>query len=438
MDHEIEKLSAELRDAQRKIRIMYEVSAVLNKLLSSHEKLDAILTILDAQFGLKHSMILLPDKKNSKLVIFASHGYDESVRGKEIPFGQGLIGMAGLRKRKINITGIKRKQSYMEASAEEPVSVLPALPGLKTVESQVAIPLLSNNELVAVLMAESENFCVFSPEDETFLDTLAQPMAVSILNSMLYDSMDEKIRDRTSALQQVTATKEKFFSIISHDLRSPVTSFQGISKLFRYYNQRGDTSKIEALCSTVDGATEKLNHLLDNLLNWSLQQTNGITCHFEAIRLSDLINEIAEIYRENILSKSLTLEVSINDSIFIWSDNNTIATVFRNLLNNAIKFTPRNGSISVSAERKQESVIICLEDTGVGIGPQKLDSIFEMREQKVTRGTEKEKGTGLGLMLVKEFIQLNHGSVVMESAREKGTRVIITLPGHQKTPSSNG
>jgi signal transduction histidine kinase len=428
MDTETEKLAAQLNDARRKISIMHEVSAVLNKLLSSHEKLDAILIILDTQFGLKHSMILLPDKKQEKLAVFASHGYDENVHGQEIPFGQGIIGLAALRKRKINITGIRRKQSYIYASAEGQVAVLPAQPGLKTAESQVAIPLLSNNTLIAVLVAESENFCVFSPEDEAFLDTLAQPMAVSILNSMLYDSMEEKIRERTASLEQVTATKEKFFSIISHDLRSPVTSFQGISKLFRYYNQRGDTSKIEALCSTVDGATERLNHLLDNLLNWSLQQTNGITCRFEAIRLSDFMNEIAAIYRENILSKSLSLQVRINDSIFIRADNNTVATVFRNLLNNAIKFTPRGGTISISAQVNDESVAILVEDNGVGIGREKLHSIFEMKEQKVTCGTEKEKGTGLGLILVKEFIQLNHGTVVMESAGEKGTRVIITLP----------
>jgi signal transduction histidine kinase len=124
----------------------------------------------------------------------------------------------------------------------------------------------------------------------------------------------------------------------------------------------------------------------------------------------------------------LSLQVRINDSIFIRADNNTVATVFRNLLNNAIKFTPRGGTISISAQVNDESVAILVEDNGVGIGREKLHSIFEMKEQKVTCGTEKEKGTGLGLILVKEFIQLNHGTVVMESAGEKGTRVIITLP----------
>jgi signal transduction histidine kinase len=253
-------------------------------------------------------------------------------------------------------------------------------------------------------------------------------MAVSILNSMLYDSMEEKIRDRTAALEKLTETKEKFFSIISHDLRSPVTSFQGISKMFRYYNQRGDTTKVDELCSKVDYSINKLNHLLDNLLNWSLQQTNGIVCRFESIPLRHFINEISEIYKDSISAKSLSLHIAIDDHIFIWSDHNTLATIFRNLLNNAIKFTPRGGEISISAKTAYQSVIICLEDNGVGIDAENLHSIFEIKERKTTSGTEKEKGTGLGLILVKEFIQLNNGSISIESEAERGTRLLIILP----------
>ena len=428
MDNQIEKLSAQLEDSRRKIQIMFAVSSELNKFLSLQEKLHGILKILDEQFNLNHTMILLPDKAQEKLTIFASHGYLENVYGQHVPFGQGLIGLAALRKRKINITGIRRKQYYMSVASAETGPRENELPGLKNAESQVAIPLLANNELVAVLMAESENFCVFSRDDEDFLITLAQPMAVSILNSMLYDSMEEKIRDRTAALEKLTETKEKFFSIISHDLRSPVTSFQGISKMFRYYNQRGDTTKVDELCSKVDYSINKLNHLLDNLLNWSLQQTNGIVCRFESIPLRHFINEISEIYKDSISAKSLSLHIAIDDHIFIWSDHNTLATIFRNLLNNAIKFTPRGGEISISAKTAYQSVIICLEDNGVGIDAENLHSIFEIKERKTTSGTEKEKGTGLGLILVKEFIQLNNGSISIESEAERGTRLLIILP----------
>ena len=428
MDNETEKLSAQLEDSQRKIQIMFAVSSELNKFLTLQEKLHGILKILDEQFGLKHSMILLPDKAQEKLTVFASHGYSEDISGQHVPFGQGLIGLAALRKRKINITGIRRKQYYVSIASPETGSRENVLPGLENAESQVAIPLLSNNELVAVLMAESENFCVFSRDDEDFLVTLAQPMGVSILNSMLFDNMEEKIRDRTAELQKLAQTKEKFFSIISHDLRSPVTSFHGISKMFRYYNERGDTTKIDELCSKVDYSINKLNDLLDNLLNWSLQQTNGIACHFERVQLRHFINDVAEIYNDSIAAKSMTIDIAVDDHIFIWGDYQTLATIFRNLLSNAIKFTSRGGKISISAKVKDISVVIYLEDNGVGIDNENLRSIFEIKERRTTPGTEKEKGTGLGLILVKEFIQLNKGTISIESEAKKGTRILITLP----------
>jgi signal transduction histidine kinase len=346
----------------------------------------------------------------------------------EIPFGKGVVGLSAQRKRKINITGIKRKKEYVSVIATNENSVSDKLPGLPDAESQVAIPLLSNNELIAVLTAESENFCVFSDDAEEFLVTLTQPLAVSIQNSLLYDSMEEKIRDRTAEIEKLNKTKEKFFSIISHDLRSPVTSVQSSTGLFRYYNQRGETQKIDELCSKVDNSINRLNHLLDNLLNWSLRQTNGIECHFERIHLKNFIDEVAEIYENNFLSKSLIFKINIDNDIFILADRHTLATVFRNLFSNAIKFTPKEGAISISAQLISNSVVIALQDSGVGIDEEKLNSIFEFKERKATTGTEKERGTGLGLVLVKEFLCLNKGTIAIESRPQSGTLITVTLP----------
>ena len=178
----------------------------------------------------------------------------------------------------------------------------------------------------------------------------------------------------------------------------------------------------------MDYSINKLNHLLDNLLNWSLQQTNGIVCHFERVQLLHFINDVAEIYNDSIAAKSLTLDIAIDEHIFIWGDYQTLATIFRNLLSNAIKFTLRGGKISISAKVKDISVAIYLEDNGVGINNENLRSIFEIKERRTTPGTEKEKGTGLGLILVKEFIQLNKGTISIESDPKKGTRIVITLP----------
>jgi signal transduction histidine kinase len=295
----------------------------------------------------------------------------------------------------------------------------------------VAIPLLSNDELVAVLMAESRNFCVYDQADENFLITLAQPLAVSIQNSMLYDSMEKKIKERTAELQHLNSTKDKFFSIISHDLRGPVTSFQSLTRLFSHYNQEGESDKIESLCSKVDQSVETLNHLLENLLDWSLSQTNGIQCSFEIIPLLEFLRNIGEIYQPNLNAKEIDLNVDFDKSISIRVDRHTLATVFRNLISNSIKFTPRKGSICITAAEEGEKVRVELRDTGVGIDCTRLINVFQLQGQR-SYGTEKEKGTGLGLLLVKEFTELNDGTITIESDPGKGTLVTLLLPNGKR------
>jgi len=425
---ETEKLSSLLAESNRKMEIFRKVSFELNKLVSLPEKLQTILAILDEQFGMANSLILIPDDERQMLTVFAGHGYDSSIIGQQVAFGQGLIGLAAVRKRHINLTGIRRKQHYLATVSNEGDLNFVKPIGLTDAESQVAIPLLANDELVAVLMAESRSFCVYDQSDENFLITLAQPLAVSIQNSMLYDSMEKKIKERTAELQHLNKTKDKFFSIISHDLRGPVTSFQSLARLFSYYNQEGQSDKIEDLCSKVEQSVDTLNHLLDNLLDWSLSQTNGIQCSFEIIPLREFIQTIADIYLPNVTAKEIEFTLEVNDGICIRGDRHTLATVFRNLISNAIKFTPRRGSIRILAAVENEKVRIELRDTGVGMDCGRLLNAFQLQGQRSTFGTEKEKGTGLGLVLVKEFTELNEGTITIQSDPGTGTLVTLLLP----------
>lgn len=428
MNLEVENLLSQLTESNRKMETIRKVAFELNKLVTLPEKLHTILAILSEQFGITNSLIMIPDHEKEILTVWASYGYDSSITGRQVPFGQGIVGQAALRKKHINLTGIRRKQHYLATvSSENDVDLIRPI-GLVDAESQVAIPLLSNDVLVAVLLTESRNFCVFDKADENFLITLAQPLAVSIQNSMLYDSMEEKIRERTAELQRLNNTKDKFFSIISHDLRGPVTSFQSVTRLFSHYNKLGQSDKIESLISKVDQSVDNLNHLLENLLDWSLSQTNGIQCFFESILLKDFLLRILEIYQVNLSSKEIELHLNVEDNIRIRADLHTIATVFRNLISNSIKFTPRSGSITISALSYNESVTIQLQDTGVGMDCQKLSTLFQLQGQRSTYGTEKEKGTGLGLVLVKEFTELNQGKITIESNPSGGTMVKLTLP----------
>ncbi len=424
MNEELNAEAIELALYKRQLHIIRNVSAELHKLDNLKSKLGNILRILDAEFGIKHCMILLPDDSHSYLSVFASHGYPETE--SKVAFGKGIVGMAAERKIPINLTGLRHKTLYLE-SFYPGDGTQETLPGLPDAQSQIAIPLLSNNELVSVLLAESTTVSVFSLENERFLKMLSPQIAVSIQNAVLFDTMEEKIRSRTQELEEINQTKDKLFSIVSHDLRGPVTSFQSITQLLKHYASKGDSTKIEGLSSKIEQSVQGLNFLLDNLLNWSLSQERQISCQFEPIEMRTFMQESLSIYHESFTSKNIGVLISIEDDTKAMADRNTLSVIFRNLLSNAIKFTRRNGSIVVSGKSDGKTVSIAVEDNGVGIPDETLRHLFT-HNRISTIGTEKERGTGLGLVLVQEFVQMNRGNISVQSTSQKGTKFTLTLP----------
>ncbi|MGB8191434.1 MAG: GAF domain-containing sensor histidine kinase [Chitinophagaceae bacterium] len=423
-----ELLLKQLEESQRRIDLIRIVTLELNAISNLPDKLNNILKILHDQFGINHSMMALPDRQNKNLVIKASYGYGNRQPDDTIQLSHGIIGLAASNKRPINITGLRRKKQYMRAVSAGAAGNDATSPGLENPESQIAIPLLVNDELVAVLMAESYNSSVFSREDESFLITLSQSIAVSIQNAMLFDNMEEMIAERTAALQKSNQTKDQLFSIISHDLRGPVTSFHNISKLIHHYNKQGEKEKIDTLFTRIDRSVSRLNHLLDNLLNWALTHRNEITCPAQKIDITQLLNEVMAVYEEQVLSKTLNVGLNAAENIFVAGDYNTLSAVFRNVFSNALKYTPRNGAIQIDIQQQHGQVLITCADTGVGISPDRLPTLLEFHEARSTQGTENEKGTGLGLLVAKEFVQLNNGELHIASVPGSGTTISIKLP----------
>jgi signal transduction histidine kinase len=424
--------SEELFDAKRlelakkQLEIIRNISAELNKFIGLQTKLNNILEILDMLFGIVHSTIFIPDEQQQSLSVYAGRGFPST--DKTVALGKGIVGMAAQKRIPINLTGLNRKRNYLRSTINQNVSNEITLPGVFHPDSQIAIPLLANNELVAVLLAESATPSVFNAEDEQFLLTLTTQIAASIQNSMLYDSMEEKIKTRTAELEQLNQTKYKLFSIISHDLRSPVSSFQGISQLLKHYTAKGELQKIDALSDKIEQSAGKLNFLLDNVLNWSLSQTSSICTNFEIVLLSPFLDEITSIYTDAFTAKTISLSISVDNNLAVFADRNMLSVIFRNLLSNALKFTPRIGSVTITALSKDDAVHIIIADTGIGMDAEKLKTLFTTLNNKSTIGTEKERGTGLGLILVREFIVLNNGRISAESNLDKGTTFKIELP----------
>ncbi len=427
-DNQLQLLTRQLNEARRKNQLMATVTFELNKVQSLPHKLQNILKILNDQFYIHYSQMLLPDKELKNLVVQCSYGYENDHTGFSTAMGTGIAGLAAVKKIPINITGIRRKKDYLAVNNSLPHQPTQTLPGLDNPESQIAIPLIANNELVAVLLAESYNLSVFSKDDEAFLITLSQAIAVSIQNSLLFDAMEDIIAKRTEELQKSNQTKDRLFSVISHDLRGPITSFQSIAKLVGHYNKQNAREKIDQLSQRIDQSVNKLNTLLNNLLNWALAQTKEIQFRAASIDLTNLLHDVIDLYNDQLLQKELSINTQYNFLSAVTADYDLLTAVFRNLLSNAIKYSPRGSIIQLKTFEANGQIVIEIADNGVGIEPDKLSYLFEVREKKNTSGTENEKGTGLGLLVAKEFIVMHGGTITVDSILNKGTTVRVSVP----------
>lgn len=240
---------------------------------------------------------------------------------------------------------------------------------------------------------------------------------------------NEELRVSEENLSKLNNTKDHFFAIISHDLRGPVASFQGISKVLQYQIKKNKTDKVEQIMTEIDRSANRLNTLLDNLLQWAQSQLGGINYKSEPISLHTLMTDIESVFAGIATAKHVQTSIEITpQNLIILGDLPSISALIRNLWGNALKFT-ENGAITFFATIHQEDQVhICISDTGIGIPEEKLRTIFDISTKKSTNGTQGEKGNGLGLTLCKEFVEKNKGSLHIESIEGKGTKVHIYLP----------
>ncbi len=235
----------------------------------------------------------------------------------------------------------------------------------------------------------------------------------------------ETQRDRLSELNQ---TKDRFFSIISHDLRGPISSLHGFSLILMEYMDSKNYKEIPALAEELNISINKVSSLLDNLLDWALSQQGRFPYVPSKLSLPEIIDDIIMSSSPMALAKNISIIKEVEDNLFIWADKNSLLTVFRNLVNNAIKFSYTGSNIEVKTTRKNDVAEITIKDFGVGIPNEKIKDLFKLKGDKSTWGTAQEKGTGLGLSLAYDFITMNKGTIEVESEVDKGTTFIVKIP----------
>ena len=223
--------------------------------------------------------------------------------------------------------------------------------------------------------------------------------------------------------------KDRFFAIISHDLRGPVNSFQGLSQIISLYIKQAKYEELVKMLDEVDQATDQLSKLLDNLLNWASSELSQIPYNPEVIPVKTMVEDLKAVFRQIAKSKNVTIKAEIPDELDLYADKNSTVTIFRNLIHNALKFTPEGGQITIKAQKNLDQINLSVSDTGIGMSDEKIKTLFDISDKaSSTFGTSGEKGIGLGLQLVNEFAKLNKGSVQVTSKEGSGSTFTVTLP----------
>ncbi len=244
----------------------------------------------------------------------------------------------------------------------------------------------------------------------------------------LNTNLEKKVEQRTLELRDLNATKDKFFSIIAHDLKNPFNTLMGFTELLLENLSDYSLDKLEEFIQILYDTSRHSYALLENLLEWSRSQTGRLEMNSEKIKIYDIFAENIDLLSNNASKKSISLVNNIDADAVAFADANMVRTVIRNLISNAIKYTRENGIITGSSVIKENMIEVSVIDTGIGISPENIEKLFKIDVNYSTNGTADETGTGLGLILCKEFINKNGGEIRVESELGKGSSFSFSLP----------
>ncbi len=229
-------------------------------------------------------------------------------------------------------------------------------------------------------------------------------------------------------LEIINKNKDRFFSIIAHDLRSPFMALMGISQMISEDMDNMSVKDVKEMTSTIYNSTKNLYKLLENLLSWSHLQMGSFQTTPKNLKLFEVTNNVISTLKLSATKKEIILNNNIEPQNSVFADEDCVKTILRNLVNNAIKYTNRGGSIVLSSKKIDDFIETTVEDNGVGIRKDVLKNLFSITDKKSEAGTEEETGTGLGLILCKELVEKNGGKLKVESKLGKGSKFSFTLP----------
>lgn len=261
---------------------------------------------------------------------------------------------------------------------------------------------------------------------------------ISYIESTIQDitemrAMENSIKISEANLRESNAAKDRFFSILAHDLRGPFNSLIGLTEVLAMHPEMTDEKRKNRFIQLIYSSMKNIANLIENLLDWSRSQQGMLNYEPKEINLYAVVKETVDLLSEIAFSKQIRISTKIDKNIKLFADENMAKTILRNLISNALKFTLTEGVIQVTTGKeinmnKQMFIELIVEDNGVGMSNKDLEKLFKIDSGFTNLGTENEKGTGLGLILIKEFIEKHSGTIVINSKLGMGTKVVVTMP----------
>ncbi|MCF8371458.1 MAG: tetratricopeptide repeat protein [Bacteroidales bacterium] len=309
--------------------------------------------------------------------------------------------------------------------------------GIKHYSKLFDVPKTALNDLQLLPIIEGDNvvgIAGIANFDRAFISS--KQSNLSLFVSEIWSLLQRKkslvdLEKSKNKLKETIDAKDKFFSIIAHDLKNPFNAILGFAQLLSDYFHEFDENEKFQYIQNLREASEATYKLLENLLQWSFAQTGKVDFKPEEIDLSVLANECAVLSKPSCDKKDIHISIQIEFNSTVFADSNMVQTIFRNLLSNAIKFSNRGQTIKLKITNNENFRTVHVIDEGVGINSENMNKLFKVGEKVKSEGTEYEKGTGLGLLLCKEFVEMNGGTIQFESEPGKGSTFSFSLPRSQ-------
>lgn len=414
----LQEANAALSKRALQLEASNQVGQQVTSILKLEELLAAVVESIQSKFGYYFVGVWLLNETKDKLVLQTGlrRGQGQKLEtgwSIELKTTSNIIAWVGQHGQAYRAEDVSNDAQYQ------------IIDGLSETRAEVALPLQVGQEIIGVLDIQSDRLAAFDDEDQQVLQTLTNQIAIAIRNARLYE-LEKKLN----------SDKDKFFSIISHDLRGPFNTLLGYSQFMAERIDLLTKEDTQKMSRDVYGVAKATFNLLENLLTWSQLQRGRIEYKPDLIELSDLAQATTSLLKKTARDKQIQLEQRIEEGLDIYADKSMIDTVIRNLTSNALKFTPTGGQVTLSARRNGFSpgkegtqwIEVSVKDTGVGISQEDINKLFKIAIHHTTQGTAQERGTGLGLILCQEMVEKNGGRIWVESEPGQGTVVKFTVP----------